>query len=238
GRGNLLAVAALAVEDSAGARDELARAAALAPPDSASARSPQAGLRALLDAVEDAPEASRTCTELAATSTLDTIARSFGELAAAVLAGRRGDAGPAGAAVAAAVEADLARTPWHQAMGRRLVAEAAVADGWGEPARWAREALEFFEAADVAEPARASRSLLRRAGGTVPQRPSGLPDELARLGITPREADVLTLLATGLANREIATRLYVSVRTVEKHVERIMVKTSTRRRSQLAARYG
>jgi DNA-binding NarL/FixJ family response regulator len=54
------------------------------------------------------------------------------------------------------------------------------------------------------------------------------------LGITRREADVLELVIEGRPNREIADRLYLSVRTVEKHVEALLRKTGARTRTQLA----
>ncbi len=59
--------------------------------------------------------------------------------------------------------------------------------------------------------------------------------ELARFGVTRREADVLALVAEGLSNKDIAGRLYLSPRTVEKHVERLMLKTGAANRAQLAA---
>jgi DNA-binding NarL/FixJ family response regulator len=43
------------------------------------------------------------------------------------------------------------------------------------------------------------------------------------------------LLARGLPNREIGARLHLTARTVEKHVERLMGKTRTTRRTQLVA---
>ena len=45
---------------------------------------------------------------------------------------------------------------------------------------------------------------------------------------------MLVLLADGLTNREIADRLYISVRTVEKHVERLLSKTGQVNRTALA----
>jgi DNA-binding NarL/FixJ family response regulator len=56
----------------------------------------------------------------------------------------------------------------------------------------------------------------------------------AELGISRRESDVLGLVRDGLANKEIAERLYLSPRTVEKHIESLLRKTSSRSRTQLA----
>jgi DNA-binding NarL/FixJ family response regulator len=54
-------------------------------------------------------------------------------------------------------------------------------------------------------------------------------------GITAREADVLRLVAGGLANKQIAARLHLSPRTVEKHVESLLRKTGARSRTGLEA---
>ncbi|MFZ1117863.1 MAG: LuxR C-terminal-related transcriptional regulator, partial [Propionibacteriaceae bacterium] len=58
---------------------------------------------------------------------------------------------------------------------------------------------------------------------------------LAASGVTEREAEVLGLVGLGLSNREVAERLFLSPRTVEKHVENLAHKLGTSSRSQLVA---
>ncbi|MFE2430071.1 response regulator [Streptomyces sp. NPDC059373] len=60
----------------------------------------------------------------------------------------------------------------------------------------------------------------------VPEVPE-LPD-----GLTVREAEVLALVAQGLSNSEIASRLYVSVTTVKTHINNLFAKTGARDRAQ------
>ena len=105
----------------------------------------------------------------------------------------------------------------------------------GRAGRVAREAAAYFAARGDDRVAAACRALLRRVGAPVP-RPAGdgnLPGPLRALGVTEREADVLRLVAQGLGNREIAERMFLSPRTVEKHVASLLSKTGLRR-GQLA----
>ena len=57
-------------------------------------------------------------------------------------------------------------------------------------------------------------------------------------GLTPREAEVSRHLTLALTDREIATRLGISVKTVEKHVGAILRKAGARSRTELVARAG
>ena len=56
--------------------------------------------------------------------------------------------------------------------------------------------------------------------------------ELARLGLSGREQEVLQLMAGGLSNQEIADRLFVSLNTVKTHCSRIFEKLDVKRRTQ------
>jgi DNA-binding NarL/FixJ family response regulator len=68
---------------------------------------------------------------------------------------------------------------------------------------------------------------VRRA---TPLQPAAAPD-----GLTPREVDVLRLIATGRTNREIAVDLVISVYTVERHVHNAYAKIGVRNRADATA---
>ena len=145
--------------------------------------------------------------------------------AEAILAGQAGDRDRA-ASLAAAAGAELTRFRGWADLGRMCAAEAAVRDGWGDPHRWLTEARQFFAAGGYGR-------LARRCGALLGRLPPG--DWAAGAGVTRREAEVLRLIAEGLSNQEIAARLYLSRRTVEKHVESLLRKSGASSRTQLLA---
>jgi DNA-binding NarL/FixJ family response regulator len=53
--------------------------------------------------------------------------------------------------------------------------------------------------------------------------------------LTRRELEIAGLLTEGLTNRQIATRLVISTRTVEAHVDHILTKLGMTSRSQVAS---
>jgi DNA-binding CsgD family transcriptional regulator len=109
----------------------------------------------------------------------------------------------------------------------------------GAPAeRWLRDALEIFDRLGMATDAERARGLMRSAGIAVPRRKRTAPDlpkALRDAGVTRREAEVLSLVAGGSSNHEIAEQLYLSVRTVESHISSLLMKTASPSRAALIA---
>jgi predicted ATPase/DNA-binding CsgD family transcriptional regulator len=105
-----------------------------------------------------------------------------------------------------------------------------IVDRWLAPAR--------------ARAGRAAGRLLAEGRRLSPEEAVGLalanePDDApvrgSRPALTRRETEVAALAASGLTNRDIAARLFLSVRTVEVHVDHILTKLGFRTRTQLAA---
>ncbi|WP_329110656.1 AAA family ATPase [Micromonospora sp. NBC_01699] len=163
--------------------------------------------------------------------------RQFVHFAHAVLLGAAGEREAAEAALGRAREA-AAVFPTAHRLGLRLVAESALEHGWGNPDAWLREAELYFHTIGTPLVAAACRTLIRRAGQRAPQRRTGhggIPIRLWKQGVTVREYEVLVLLADHRANKEIARRLHLSHRTVEKHVANLLRKTDQPHRSALRA---
>lgn len=118
-----------------------------------------------------------------------------------------------------------------------VVAEAQVRDGWGDPVPLLRGAAAFFGARGFDAIVRRCHSLLAAAGAPVPRRGRGdavVPERLRAMGVTSREMDVLALVGEGLSNREVATRLFLSPKTVERHLSSLFDRTGRRSRGELA----
>lgn len=153
--------------------------------------------------------------------------RQFTVFARAVLAGRDGDGARAAAAVDEALRLGRPYATGRH-LGLRLVSEDALAHGWGTPADWLRACDEYFHDAGGPAVASACRALLRRSGQAVGQHRRGvsaIPADLRKAGVTVREHEILQLLTERLSNREIATRLHLSPRTVENHIASLLAKT-------------
>ncbi|WP_456942617.1 ATP-binding protein [Geodermatophilus sp. SYSU D00525] len=151
------------------------------------------------------------------------------EAEAARLAGR-----PAPELWAAAVEAFGYGHVYEQARSRWRLAEALVAAGDREAAleplsAAARTARELGAAPLLA----AVTALARRARLELPG--AGRVVETAAV-FTPRETEVLALLARGRTNRQIGSELYISEKTASVHVSNILAKLGAGSRTEAVAR--
>jgi DNA-binding CsgD family transcriptional regulator len=75
----------------------------------------------------------------------------------------------------------------------------------------------------------AEYALMLTAAGPQPA-PAAAP---GLAGLSPRERELVTLVAQGRTDAQIAAQLYISVRTVSSHLDRIRDKTGCRRRAEL-----
>ena len=160
------------------------------------------------------------------------------QVAEAVAEGREGRPD---AASARFVEANAALAGSALCVGLRhmvlvLVARPAIRDGWGEPARWLREAEAFFTDGGYDLVARRCRTMLAEAGAPVPRRrgTTEVPQGLRALGVTGREVDVLRLVVARKSNKEIAAELVLSPKTVERHLSSLFSRLGVRDRRALA----
>ena len=82
------------------------------------------------------------------------------------------------------------------------------------------------------------KEVLVPAGASAPFAPNTARQQAQQqaLGITARELEILTLVARGLSNREIATQLFVSENTVKTHCARAFDKLGAARRTQAVQR--
>jgi ATP/maltotriose-dependent transcriptional regulator MalT len=138
---------------------------------------------------------------------------------------------------------------WYGAVDRYLALLATTLGNWSEAETRFRAALRLHEtwaaprliAATLAEHA----AMLRRRGRPGDrQRATHLHTQTARRvptsragpdGLTERENEILTLLAAGHSNKDIARRLYLSVHTVQRHIANVYSKIGAHNRAEATA---
>jgi DNA-binding NarL/FixJ family response regulator len=154
--------------------------------------------------------------------------RAAAELAQGMVATARGDPGLARPLLEDTVDTLVrAGVPFEAAQARLELARTLLAlgrrDAAEQEARLAREALAAIGAAGELGRARDLLEACRAERDGVPPR------------VTPRERDVLQLLAEGLTNRQIAERLVISEHTVHRHVTNVLRKLELPSRAAAAA---
>ncbi|MFE0405847.1 response regulator [Streptomyces nigra] len=116
-------------------------------------------------------------------------------------------------------------------VARALRAGAGGFIGKGIGAEELADAVRTIAAGDTLLSPAATRSLVARFLATPDDPPADESERLALL--TPREREMVALVATGLSNQEIAERMFLSPFTVRAHVQRAMTKLEARDRAQL-----
>ena len=135
---------------------------------------------------------------------------------------------------AASVEAFGYGHAYEQARSRWRLAEALLAAGRREEAQAAALAARTVAERLGAAPLRSRVEALARRGrldvGAGPP-----PGDDGAAGLTPREREVLRLVAAGRSNKQIADALYISRKTASVHVSNILTKLGVRSRGEAAA---
>jgi DNA-binding CsgD family transcriptional regulator/tetratricopeptide (TPR) repeat protein len=98
-----------------------------------------------------------------------------------------------------------------------------------------REALATFTRLGATPMVDEVVSRLRARGVRVPSRPRAVALDGRPAGLSPREHEVLKLVAAGFTNPQIASSLYISRKTAEHHVSSILVKLGVGSRTEAAA---
>ena len=135
----------------------------------------------------------------------------------------------------AAAAWEQAREPYPLATALFRAAEAALASGGAKdaPATWLRRAAEI--SADLrARPLGAAVALLARRA-RIPTDGTAAAQPPPAAGLTPRELEVLRLIAAGMSNARIASELFISPKTASVHASNIMSKLGASTRGEAAA---
>ena len=139
---------------------------------------------------------------------------------------------------AAAGHWEALHDPWLTAVARLREAEAAVATG--DLARGSTALREAYENATTLGAAPLQNEIVALAGRArlsleAPVAAALDGGSVERLGLTPREAEVLALVAAGRTNREIGAELFISEKTASVHVSNILRKLGVTSRVDAAA---
>lgn len=183
------------------------------------------GLWALASAVENRDGGAAVAEVRQTKANVHAVTRAYLSHADAVNLGRAGRSAEASAQAKTAITqiSALCDVDIDATLAMRLMAEAALRDGWGTPVSWLEHAHAYFRATGHQEVAAACERLL---GERVPPR---LP-----AGLSERECEVLRLVAAGQTNRQIASALYISDKTVARHLSNIFTKIGVSNRSAAA----
>jgi DNA-binding CsgD family transcriptional regulator/tetratricopeptide (TPR) repeat protein len=98
-----------------------------------------------------------------------------------------------------------------------------------------RQAIQVLEGLGATPAAQALRRRMRAEGFRAVPRGSRVSTRSNRLGLTRREAEILGLVSQGMRNSSIAKRLFLSIRTVDRHVSAILSKLGVQSRGEAAA---
>jgi DNA-binding CsgD family transcriptional regulator len=184
--------------------------------------------RLAVGAVEQAREAADRMAALAERQSAPFL-RGLAALAGGKLCVAEGSGDPGSCFHAAMRHFAQARLPVDAARTQLELARALVADRPAAAAAQATAALEAFERLRADRDTKAAEALLRSLGvGTR-------PGPRSHATLTRREAEVLELVGRGLSNAQIAERLFISPKTVEHHVGRILAKLGLPSRARAVA---
>lgn len=135
-----------------------------------------------------------------------------------------------------ATEWERLEEPYREAQARLAAAAGLLGSGGDrtEAGRQLRNADTLAGRIGARWLARRAEEMAKRARIALHREPGEASDE-SPYRLTPRERDVLALVAEGLTDRSIGSRLFISHRTVERHVSNLLAKFDAARRSELAA---
>jgi DNA-binding CsgD family transcriptional regulator len=141
-------------------------------------------------------------------------------------------------AFASSEAADQVGAPVEAGRSRTLAGRALAAAGERSAAISALErAYEQLSGCGAVRRLDEAARELRKLGRAMPRAGHGRLTDSTGLGLTARELEVLEHVAAGKTNREVADELFLSVRTVDRHLSRIFDKLGVNSRAAAASQY-